>query len=121
MERRRLTAEELRDAILSVAGVLNTKPGGPPYQDFRVENKHNTMHYHPEDRDSPEVNRRSLSQVFRPDDRLEEDRVFVNPLVDRIVELPAGQDRVLLDAAIPARLIDLDADIPRRNDGASGD
>jgi hypothetical protein len=63
-DRRRLTAEELRDAILLAAGVLNAAPGGPPFQDFRMENKANTMHYHPEDRDTPEVNRRSIYRMW---------------------------------------------------------
>ena len=64
MERRRLTAEELRDAILSTAGVLHPATGGPPFQDFRMENKFNTMHYHPEDRDAPEFNRRSIYRMW---------------------------------------------------------
>jgi hypothetical protein len=64
MERRRLTSEELRDAMLAAAGMLNPKSGGPPYQDFRMENKHNTMHYHPEDKDTPEVNRRSIYRMW---------------------------------------------------------
>jgi hypothetical protein len=64
MDRRRLTAEELRDAMLSVSGVLNSAAGGPPFQDFRMENKANTMHYHPEDRDAPEVNRRSIYRMW---------------------------------------------------------
>ena len=64
MERRRLTSEELRDAMLAAAGVLNTTSGGPPYQDFRMENKANTMHYHPEDKDAPEVNRRSIYRMW---------------------------------------------------------
>jgi hypothetical protein len=64
MDRRRLTAEELRDAILMVAGALNPAIGGPPFKDFRMENKFNTMHYHPEDGDSPEVNRRSIYRMW---------------------------------------------------------
>ena len=64
MDRRRLTAEELRDAILVTAGVLNPAPGGPPFQDFRMENKHNTMHYHPEEKDTPDVNRRSIYRMW---------------------------------------------------------
>jgi hypothetical protein len=64
MERHRLTAEELRDTILQAAGVLNPAIGGPPFKDFRMENKFNTMHYHPEDRDSPEVNRRSIYRMW---------------------------------------------------------
>jgi Protein of unknown function (DUF1553)/Protein of unknown function (DUF1549) len=64
MERRRLTSEELRDAMLAAAGALIPSSGGPPYMDFRMENKANTMHYHPEDRDAPEVNRRSLYRMW---------------------------------------------------------
>jgi hypothetical protein len=64
MDRRRLTGEELRDAILAAAGTLNPAAGGPPFQDFRMENKFNTMHYHPEDRDTAEVNRRSIYRMW---------------------------------------------------------
>ncbi len=64
VERRRLTAEELRDSILSVSGVLNPAAGGPPFKDFRMENRFNTMHYHPEDRDTPDVNRRSIYRMW---------------------------------------------------------
>jgi hypothetical protein len=61
---RRLSAEELRDAMLAVAGALNPARGGPGFQDFRMENTANTMHYHPEDRDTPEVNRRSVYRMW---------------------------------------------------------
>ncbi len=61
---RRLEAEELRDAVLVVSGRLDPARGGPGFQDFRMENTANTMHYHPEDRDAPELNRRSIYRMW---------------------------------------------------------
>ena len=61
---RRLTAEELRDAMLVVAGALNPQRGGASYQDFRMENTANTMHYHPEERASAETNRRTIYRMW---------------------------------------------------------
>jgi hypothetical protein len=64
MRPRRLGAEELRDTMLAVSGALNPQRGGPSFQDFRMENTANTMHYLAEDRDTPEVNRRSIYRMW---------------------------------------------------------
>ncbi len=59
----RLDAESLRDATLSVAGVLDPRPGGPGFQDFRMENTANTMHYLPLEEDRPAFHRRSIYRM----------------------------------------------------------
>jgi hypothetical protein len=43
--RRRLTAEEYRDALLSVAGVLRSSGGGPGFRDFAIEKPEHSPHY----------------------------------------------------------------------------
>jgi len=44
--RRRLTAEELRDTVLSVSGVMKLEPrGGPSFKDFVVEKPQHSPHY----------------------------------------------------------------------------
>lgn len=44
--RRRLTAEECRDSLLSTAGVLRLEPrGGPSFQDFVIEKPQHSPHY----------------------------------------------------------------------------
>ncbi len=45
MHRRRLTAEEIRDTILAVAGKLNPAKGGPGFQDFAIEHPQHSPHY----------------------------------------------------------------------------
>jgi hypothetical protein len=45
MNRRRMEAEEIRDAVLAVAGQLDPAMGGPGYQDFVVEQPQNSPHY----------------------------------------------------------------------------
>jgi Protein of unknown function (DUF1553)/Protein of unknown function (DUF1549)/Planctomycete cytochrome C len=60
--RRKLEAEALRDAVLSVAGRLNPTLGGPSFQDFVVEHPEHSPHYEyalhdPED---PASQRRSI-------------------------------------------------------------
>ncbi len=45
MNRRRLSAEEIRDSILSVSGVLNTKMGGPGFYLFELEKTEHSPHY----------------------------------------------------------------------------
>jgi len=62
MNRRRLEAEEIRDAILSVSGCMNTAMGGPGYYLFVLEKTEHSPHYEyhlfdPEDRAS---HRRSI-------------------------------------------------------------
>ena len=45
MNRRRLSAEEIRDSILSVSGMLNPKMGGPGYYLFQLEHTQHSPHY----------------------------------------------------------------------------
>jgi hypothetical protein len=45
MNRRRLEAEELRDAILATSGALNKKPGGPGFYLFKLEKTEHSPHY----------------------------------------------------------------------------
>ncbi|MBY0588990.1 DUF1553 domain-containing protein [bacterium] len=60
--RRKLEAEELRDAILSVAGELQSTMGGPSFQDFIVEHPEHSPHYqyHLADAHNPTLHRRSI-------------------------------------------------------------
>ena len=59
----RLEAEALRDSILSVAGQLNTKYGGPPYRDFDTF-VHNSQFYQMTDPDGPEFYRRTVYRTW---------------------------------------------------------
>ncbi|MEC9094432.1 MAG: DUF1553 domain-containing protein [Planctomycetota bacterium] len=45
MNRRRLSAEEIHDAVLQVSGLLNFKMGGPSYQDFVIQRPEHSPHY----------------------------------------------------------------------------
>ena len=45
MNRRRLEAEEIRDAILAVSGTLQTKQGGPGFYLFELEKTQHSPHY----------------------------------------------------------------------------
>jgi len=60
--RRRLEAEALRDAVLLVAGKLDTTMGGPSFQDFVIERPEHSPHYayHLFDPDDPRSHRRSI-------------------------------------------------------------
>jgi hypothetical protein len=60
--RRRLEAEALRDAVLSVAGKLDQTMGGPSFQDFVIEHPEHSPHYqyHLHDFDDPKSHRRSI-------------------------------------------------------------
>lgn len=60
----RLEAEAVRDTILSVAGQLNEKPGGPGYQDFKLTVRGATHYYTPSDADEPAVYRRSIYRTW---------------------------------------------------------
>ena len=57
MNRRRLEAEAVRDAVLAVAGKLDPTMGGPGFQDFVIEQPEHSPHYeyHLHDPDDPEV------------------------------------------------------------------
>jgi mono/diheme cytochrome c family protein len=69
---RRLEAEAVRDAILQVAGTLNSQPGGPGFHLLRVE-RENVYHYHPRDDFGPAEFRR---MVYAYKIRMEQDDVF---------------------------------------------
>jgi hypothetical protein len=60
--RRRLTAEEFRDSVLSVSGKLNRTAGGKPFQDFIIEKPEHSPHYqyHLHDPEDPASHRRTI-------------------------------------------------------------
>lgn len=61
--RRRLSAEEFRDSLLSTAGVLRLEPrGGPSFQDFVIEKPQHSPHYqyHLHDPNDAAGHRRSI-------------------------------------------------------------
>ncbi len=62
MSRRRLSAEELRDSILSVSGKLDLKMGGPGFYLFALEKTDHSPHfeYHKFDPDDAASHRRSV-------------------------------------------------------------
>jgi hypothetical protein len=63
MSPRRLEAESLRDATLSVAGQLNEQFGGPGFRDFTTFVR-NTQFYEMQDPVGPEYNRRSVYRTW---------------------------------------------------------
>ena len=62
---RRLEAESLRDAMLSVAGKLNEREGGPSFKDVSVTFNSGTTYYEPIDVGGPEFFRRTVYR-FNP-------------------------------------------------------
>jgi hypothetical protein len=60
--RRKLDAEAVRDATLFVAGKLDTRLGGPAFQDFVIEKPEHSPHYeyHLHDPEDPKSHRRSV-------------------------------------------------------------
>ncbi len=62
MPRRRLEAEALRDAILSVSGLLDCSMGGPGFYLFQLEKTEHSPHfeYHKYDPQTPGTHRRSI-------------------------------------------------------------
>ena len=59
---RRVEAEVIRDAMLAVAGNLNTSMGGPSFRPFTVSS-YGSKFYALIDRDTPEFNRRSIYRM----------------------------------------------------------
>lgn len=57
---RRLEAEVIRDAILSVSGRLNPAMGGPGFQDVKLIPNNGTTYYEPFDADGAEYFRRTI-------------------------------------------------------------
>jgi hypothetical protein len=62
MNRRRLEAEAVRDAVLYAAGRLNLKMGGPSFQDFVIDKPEHSPHYeyHLHDATNPDSHRRTI-------------------------------------------------------------
>ena len=60
--RRRLSAEEIRDSLLLVSGALDRTMGGPGFQDFVIEKPQHSPHYqyHLHDPNDPKSHRRSV-------------------------------------------------------------
>lgn len=65
MTPRRLEAESLRDAMLTVAGQLNPQRGGPGFVDVSIVENNGTTYYSPIDVDGPEYFRRTVYR-FNP-------------------------------------------------------
>ncbi len=59
----RLEAETVRDALLSVSGMLNPQFGGPPYQDFRTFN-FNSQFFEMLDPETPDAHRRTIYRTW---------------------------------------------------------
>ena len=59
----RLEAETVRDAMLSVSGLLNPQFGGPPYQDFRTFN-FNSQFFEMLDPETPDAHRRTIYRTW---------------------------------------------------------
>lgn len=62
MNRRRLEAEEIRDAMMFVSGALDFTMGGPGYRLFELERPEHSPHYeyHKFDHSDPSTHRRSI-------------------------------------------------------------
>ncbi|MFN0018239.1 MAG: DUF1553 domain-containing protein [Pirellulaceae bacterium] len=71
---RRLEAEAIRDAMLSITGQLNPTVGGPSYKDFRPYENKGGQFYEPQDFVGAEFNRRSVYRMWA--------RGGKNPLLD---------------------------------------
>ncbi|MEZ6055677.1 MAG: PSD1 and planctomycete cytochrome C domain-containing protein [Planctomycetaceae bacterium] len=65
-QRRRLDAEEVRDAMLMTSGLLNLDMGGPSFQDFVVEKPEHSPHYEYARHDplDPKSHRRSVYRMI---------------------------------------------------------
>ena len=59
----RLEAETVRDAILSVSGMLNPQVGGPPYQDYRTFT-FNSQFFEMIDPETPDAHRRTIYRTW---------------------------------------------------------
>jgi hypothetical protein len=63
MTPRRLEAEAIRDAMLSVAGKLNSEMGGPAFEDVSIVSNNGTTYYEPIDVDGPQFFRRTVYRL----------------------------------------------------------
>ncbi len=59
---RRLEGEAVRDAVLSVSGLLNKQMGGPSFRPFDVV-VNNTHFYHVKDKPGPQFDRRTIYRI----------------------------------------------------------
>ena len=65
MNRRRLEAEAIRDAVLTVSGQLDLRMGGPGYEPFGFEDDHSPRYdYLAVDVDAPDLRRRTVYQFI---------------------------------------------------------
>ncbi|MCC6492666.1 MAG: DUF1549 domain-containing protein, partial [Pirellulales bacterium] len=65
MNRRRLDAECVRDAVLAVAGKLDTTPGGPPFRAFGFKDDHSPHYKYEEyDPDDAATHRRTIYRMI---------------------------------------------------------
>ena len=78
MNRRRLDAEEVRDAVLAVSGKLDPRMGGPGFELFRFKDDHSPVYDHaaPEKADDPATFRRTVYRFTV--------RSVPNPLLDTL-------------------------------------
>jgi hypothetical protein len=79
---RRLEAEEIRDAMLSISGRLNLKQGGPSYMtpiDHELVLMLKRPQYWVPTRDKTEYDRRSLYMIYKRNLRLPFSEVFDSP------------------------------------------
>lgn len=61
MNRRKLRAEEIRDAMLATSGALELRMGGPSFHDFRFKDDHTPKYqYHLHDPNDPASHRRTV-------------------------------------------------------------
>ena len=61
---RRMEAEAIRDAMLTITDQLNPALGGPSYKDFRPYEHKGGQFYEPQDFVGPEFNRRSVYRMW---------------------------------------------------------
>ena len=59
---KRLTAESIRDSMLSISGKLNTQMGGPSYRPFSISNFGSSF-YKIKDQEGPQFDRRSVYRM----------------------------------------------------------
>lgn len=80
MNRRRLSAEEVHDAILTVSGTLNSQMGGPAYMPFRFQFRKSPIYDYHDVADQPERRQRSVYSFIV--------RSTPNPFLD-VLDFPA--------------------------------
>lgn len=61
---RRLEAEALRDALLTVSAKLNPQRGGPGFVDVKIVENNGTTYYKPFDHEDEQLNRRTVYQFW---------------------------------------------------------